>query len=116
MARTRKQERAYIAEIVSIKTQIDQLNVRKRVLADKLGLGTWRCHSIPGVKVLIGHSSGGWKISWKGVAKALAKRLGLTDQEFSHATRGHRTKTYGHPTCSVAKDKSNRLNPALKAA
>jgi hypothetical protein len=116
MARTKAQTRAYIAEIVSIKTQIDELNVRKRVLAEKLGLGTWRSRSIPGVKVLIGMTSGGWQVRWKSVAKALAKRLGMTDDELTRATYGHRTKTYGHPTCSVNKDKANRLNPNLKAA
>jgi hypothetical protein len=55
-------------------------------------------------------------VSWKDVAIALAKRLGLNDSEFLLAQRGHRTKTYEHPTCTVAKDKANRLNPKLKQA
>ena len=116
MARTKTQERKWIEEIIACKVEIDRLTMRKRALADKLGRGTWRVANFPGIKVLVGMSSGGWRTSWKDVAAALAKRLGLSKSEFLMAQRGHRTITYGSPTCSVAKDKSNRLNPQLKTA
>ena len=116
MARTNMQTRAYIAEIVSIKLKIDELNARKRIVADKLGYGTWRSRHLPGVKVLIKLASGGWRVSWKDVAKVLAKRLELTDSELTMATYGHRTMTYEHPSCSVCVDKANRHNPQTKVA
>jgi len=116
MARTKAQERKWIEEIIACKVEIDRLTMRKRALADKLGHGTWRIFSHPGLKVLISESCGGWRVSWKAVAGALAKRLGLSEREFEMAQRGHRKMTYGSPTCSVAKDKTNRLNPKLKTA
>lgn len=116
MARTKTVERAYIEEIISIKTQIDALNKRKRVLADKLGRGTWRSWNFPGIKVLVGMSSGGWRTSWKEVALAMKAYYKVSESKFTSFQSGHRTRTYGHPTCSVSKDKANRLNPKLKAA
>ena len=116
MARTKTQERVWIEEIIAIKVEIDRLTMRKRSIAEKLGHGTWRSFDFPGIKVLIAQGSNGWRTSWKAVATVLAKRLGLSESELKLACRGHQSRTYGKPTCSVAKDKSNRLNPQLKTA
>jgi hypothetical protein len=116
MARTKTIERSYIEELIRIKTEIDALNVRRRVLAKKLGRGTWRSWNFPGVKVLIGFSSGGWKTSWKDICEEMARYYKTSDAKMKEFKRGHQTRTYGHPTCSVSKDKANRLNPKLKAA
>jgi len=114
MARTNTQIRAYIAEIVSIKTQVDDLTARKRIIAEKLGSGTWRSRLLPGIKIIIGTGSGGWRVQWKVVAANLAERLGLSDRELREATYGHRKMTYAYPTCAVAKDLAKRHKPGLK--
>lgn len=116
MARTKTVERSYIEEIISIKTQIDALNIRRRHLADKLGRGTWRSWNFPGVKVLVGMSSGGWRTEWKAIAEAMKAYYKVSDNKFAEFKRGREHRTYGSPTCSVTKDKANRLNPNLRAA
>ncbi len=116
MARTNRQTRAYIAEIVSIKQQVDALNARKRVIAAKLGYGSWRSRMLPGMLVLIKRGSGGWRVQWKEVAADFAKRLGLSDKEVTLATYGHRTMTHAHPTVCVQKDKAKLSNPDLRVA
>jgi len=116
MARTNAQTRAYVEELIHLKTEIDNMNVRRKIVAEKLGRGTWRSKRFPGIKVLIGFTSAGWRVGWQAVAKALARRLGMSDRELEMACYGHRTRTYGSPSCSVSRDKSNRLNPNLKAA
>ena len=115
--RTNKQIRAYIAEIVSIKTQIDDLSARKRIVGMKLGYGTWRSSKQPGLKIVIARGSNGWRVSWKLVAAALAEKLGLSDQELTHYTYGRRSRSHSSPpTVGVCKDNANRRNPLTKVA
>lgn len=112
--RTNKQVRSYIAEIVSIHTQIFTLNLRKRMIAKKLGYGTWRSSELPGVTVVCGHGTNGWTTQWKFVAKALADRLGLSAAALVKETWGHRKRTHATPTVSVKTNKAKLTNPALK--
>lgn len=115
--RTNKQIRVYIAELVSIKTEIDDLNARKRIVGMKLGYGTWRSSEFPFLKVAIARGSSGWRVQWKAVAKDLAERLGLTDRELTQATYGNRSHHHqSPPTVSVQKDAVKRANPKLKVA
>lgn len=114
--RTKRQTRLYIQEIVSIHAQLLVLNLRKRLVAEKLGYGTWRSHDLPGIAVICGPGSGGWRVAWKDVAACLAKKLGLTDQELTRETYSRRRMTHATPTVCVRKDKANLSNPKLKAA
>jgi hypothetical protein len=111
MARTKACERKYIDRIIEIKLQIDELNREKREIGDKLGYGTWRSRNMLGFVVKVYLSSDGWKVSWKDVAKSLAKRLDMSDEQLAAATYGHRTRTYSHPGITVAKDKAK--NPFM---
>ena len=114
MARTKTVERQYIDRIIGIKQQIDELNREKREIAEKLGMGCHRSRNFPGMLVRIYNNSGGWRVSWKGVAEDLAKKFNVKD--LKPWTFGHRKRTYSTPCCSVAKDKSNPANPLTKKA
>ena len=112
--RTKRQTRLYIQEIVNIHAQLLALNMRKRIIAEKLGYGTWRSHELPGVAVICARGSGGWRVMWKAVAEGLAKQLGLTASELTSRTHGHRTMHHATPTVSVRKDKAKLSNPKLR--
>ena len=114
--RTKRQTRLYIAEIVNIHAQLLALNMRKHIIAKKLGYGTWRSHELPGVAIICGRGSGGWVTQWKPVAQLLADRLGLTAPQLVSVTHGHRRMTHATPTVSVRKDKAKLSNPKLKVA
>jgi len=103
MARTNTQNRQYVDRIIRIKLEIDELTCEKQAIAKKLGLGTWRSSTFPGLMAKCYIGSNGWKVSWKGVALALAKRLGLSDREIEMAKRGHQSRTYSHPGVTVSK-------------
>ena len=114
--RTKRQERAYIDRIIKIKNMSDELNIEKRTIAKKLGMGTWRSRNHRGMVVVYKSSAGGWRVSWKDVANGFAKRLGLTDKEVTLATYGHRNRTHASPCVTVKKDTANLNNPKLKVA
>lgn len=114
--RTKKQTRAYIAQIVGIAQEIQSLNFRKRELAKKLGFGTWRSHELPGITVVCGRGSSGWVVQWKSVAKLLADRLELSHSELMGCTFAFRSSHNANPTVSIVTDKANRSNPRLKVA
>jgi len=113
MARTKAQTRKYIDRIMAIKVEVDVLATEKRAIAKKLGLGTWRSINFPGLAVIAATGSGGWRVSWKEVALAFAKKLGMNDSQIREATHGHRTMTYAYPTVYVKKDTANWSNPKL---
>ena len=114
--RTNTQTRLYIAEIVNIHTQLLALNMRKRLIAEKLGYGTWRSSELPGIAVICGRGSSGWVVQWKAVAQGLAEDLKLSAAELVARTCGHRKQTHASPTVSVRKDKACLSNPKLKVA
>ena len=112
--RTDRQTRLYIQEIVNIHTQLLALNLRKRLIAKRLGYGTWRSHELPGLAVICGRGTGGWRTQWKAVAEGLAKQLGLTASELTSRTHGHRTMHHATPTVSVRQDSAKLSNPKLR--
>ncbi len=116
MARTKAQTRAYITEIVDIVEEIRVMNLRKRAVAKKLGYGTWRTTTLPGITVVCSRGTGGWVVQWKEVAKKFADVLGYSDAYVTAATHGHRKMHHRSPNVAVRKDKANRDNPRLKTA
>lgn len=112
--RTKVQTRKYIAEIVGIVDEINELNLRKRAVAKKLGFGTWRSHELPGVMVVCGQGTAGWCVQWRPVAEELAEQLKLSHSQLMGLTHGNRKRTFATPTVSVRKDKTHRANPKLK--
>ena len=110
MATTNTQRRAWIDRIIEIKNITDELNAEKRLIAKKLGYGTFRSRNNVGRLVRFALGSGGWRVSWKEVAKALAARLKMTEQELTQATYSHRSQTHASPSVSVLKDTAKRPN------
>ena len=111
MARTNAQTRAYINEIIEIKQEIDDLQVRKHELANKLGFGVHRSSDYPLVLVRVKRGGNGWRVNWKEIVEGLAKRFGL---DIDKLTVGHRHRTYRKPCCSVEGDRAKQ--PRRKAA
>ncbi len=116
MATTNTQMRRWIDRIIEIKDLTDELAAEKRVIAKKLGMGTYRSRTYIGRLVRFAMGAGGWRVQWKDVAKRLAKRLEMNDADLDRMTYGHRKMTYATPCVSVLKDKSkvpNLTNPNI---
>jgi len=116
MGTTNTQKRAWIDRIIEIKDLTDELAAEKRVLATKLGMGTYRSRTYIGRLVRFAMGAGGWRVQWKEVAKSLAKQLKMSDADLTKATWGHRKMTHATPTVSVGKDTArvpNLTNPNI---
>jgi len=116
MAITKTQKRRWIDRIIEIKDLTDELTREKRELAQKLGMGTYRSRSFVGRLVRFASGTGGWRVQWKLVAKALAKQLNMDDAALTRVTYGHRKMTHATPCVSVLKDTAkvpNLTNPNI---
>ena len=114
MATTKKQRREWIAELVSLKAEQQRITARRAEIAGLLGKGSHRSRDFPGLMVVIARGSGGFTVQWKGVAEALAKKLGLNARALQQATYGFRKRVNPRLTCSVQRDPAKQANLDLR--
>lgn len=109
MAVTKRQQAAWMAELIQIKADADALQRRKHELGKKLGFGTHRHSRWPKLKIVIAAGASGWARDWKGAAKALADHLGVNVENYVSRKRTHRS-----PSISFQGDVASAINPNLR--